>query len=341
MKFDRYRLVVYLISLKNKKMYFLTIISLFFITFINHTFPQEPDSYGVHDHSLSRPYTNIFSTSRSYWHLTGNTLATDRFIRLTADTQSRTGGLWDTIPVSYPDWELQVHFKVHGEGGNFFGDGLAIWYVRDPKLTGPVFGYADHFCGLAIILDTYANTNDDYTNTYPFISAVINNGSLHYDNDRDGRDITVAGCEAAFRGRDLDTRIAIRYQDNRLIVYTDIEGVNAWAVCFIVDNVHLPTHYYFGFTAATGELSDNHDIISVYTYQLNSNEDREKEDRKNIIPSAPSSTMGNTTNHTPKSSKSSALKIFFIVSLLVIICLIGIGAFYYMKQRRYHSSRLY
>jgi len=43
-----------------------------------------------------------------------------------------------------------------------------------------------------------------------------------------------------------------------------------WKECFAADKIKLPTGYYFGFTAATGELSDNHDIISVKVYQLDS-----------------------------------------------------------------------
>ena len=97
-------------------------------------------------------------------------------MRLTFDTQSKFGGLWNAVPVDYPDWEMQVNFQVHGTGKEFFGDGFAIWYVRDPKLTGeifrneetklhrassttsgPVFGYSDYFYGLAIFVDTYAN----------------------------------------------------------------------------------------------------------------------------------------------------------------------------------------
>ncbi len=101
---------------------------------------------------------------------------TDRFVRLTSDSQSKAGGLWNTIPVTYPDWETHIHFKVHGNGKELFGDGFAIWYVRDPKLggkythlllfqmkshlfIGPVFGYQDYFYGLAIIMDTYSNHN--------------------------------------------------------------------------------------------------------------------------------------------------------------------------------------
>ena len=78
----------------------------------------------------------VFSTTNSYWHLIGNTIVTDRFIRLTSDAQSKMGGLWNIIPVSYSDWEMHVHFKVHGSGKDLFGDGFVIWYVKDAKLTG-------------------------------------------------------------------------------------------------------------------------------------------------------------------------------------------------------------
>lgn len=40
-----------------------------------------------------------------------------------------------------------------------------------------------------------------------------------------------------------------------LKVSTDIEGKNSWLECFSVNGVRLPTGYYFGVTAATGDLS--------------------------------------------------------------------------------------
>lgn len=47
-----------------------------------------------------------------------------------------------------------------------------------------------------------------------------------------------------------------------------MDGTNDWNECFVVDNINLPTGYYFGFTAATGELADNHDIISVRVFDV-------------------------------------------------------------------------
>lgn len=57
------------------------------------------------------------------------------------------------------NWDLQVHFKVHGKGKDLFGDGMVIWYAKDHSQPGPVFGSKDFFHGLAVILDTYSNHN--------------------------------------------------------------------------------------------------------------------------------------------------------------------------------------
>ncbi|CAF5219263.1 unnamed protein product, partial [Rotaria magnacalcarata] len=78
-----------------------------------------------------------------------------------------------------------------------------------------------------------------------------------------------------------------------------------------------------------------------HTYQLESSEERRKEDRTGILPSAPTANMGSDNNITSKPKGWSVLKIFAIVALLIITILVGVGILFYMKQRRYHSSRLY
>jgi len=47
---------------------------------------------------------------------------------------------------------------------------------------------------------------------------MVNNGTLHYDHDRDGTHTQIAGCESNFRGVTQDTYIAIRYENNVLTV---------------------------------------------------------------------------------------------------------------------------
>lgn len=45
---------------------------------------------------------------------------------------------------------------------------------------------------------------------------MINNGSLHYDHDRDGTHTELAGCEIKARNLPTETHILIRYTGNTL-----------------------------------------------------------------------------------------------------------------------------
>lgn len=55
-----------------------------------------------------------------------------------------------------------MQVKIHGNGKELFGDGLALWYVKDRMEEGPVFGSKDYFSGLAIFIDTYSNHNGEH-----------------------------------------------------------------------------------------------------------------------------------------------------------------------------------
>ncbi|VDM95277.1 unnamed protein product, partial [Thelazia callipaeda] len=206
-----------------------------------------------------------------YWNLQGNTVVTGQYIRLTADTQSAQGGIWNAVPVTARNWELQVTFAIHGSTGDLFGDGAALWYVQEPLKTGTVFGSKDYFRGLGIFLDTYSNHNGPHGHGHPYISAMVNNGSLHYDHDMDGTHTQLGGahtgCEAKFRNKLYQTQIMVRYVNDVLSIYTDILDTSEWKECMIVRDVQLPTGYYFGITAATGDLSDFHDVISVKMFE--------------------------------------------------------------------------
>nr|XP_005492957.1 vesicular integral-membrane protein VIP36 [Zonotrichia albicollis] len=134
-------------------------------------------------------------------------------------------------------------------------------------VPGPVFGSKDNFHGLAIFLDTYPN--DEATErVFPYISAMVNNGSLSYDHSKDGRWTELAGCSADLRNQNHDTFLAVRYSRGRLTVMTDVEDKNEWKNCIDIAGVQLPTGYFFGASAGTGDLSDNHDIISMKLFQL-------------------------------------------------------------------------
>lgn len=276
------------------------------------------------------------------WDFAGTTIVTSSFIRLTTDEQSRRGSLWNSVPIQFRNWEVHLEFRVSGKGKDLFGDGMAFWYVKRPLSTGAVFGNEELFSGLGVFLDTYANQNGAHSHGHPYISGMINNGTLRYDHDRDGTHSELAGCESKFRGVEHDTYLSIRYESDVLTVSTDISGKNEWAECFKVTGVQLPTGYFIGVSAATGDLSDNHDVISIKTYELDVSEaDLKQGDRSSVVPSAMTHAAEREHVHDPPAG-SSVLKVFFIVvfSVIGLIALVAVG-YYFYQQKGAKKNRFY
>uniref|UniRef100_U5ER85 Putative vesicular mannose-binding lectin n=1 Tax=Corethrella appendiculata TaxID=1370023 RepID=U5ER85_9DIPT len=317
---------------------------IFFLCYIKcsaqQNFANNEEEYLKRENSLVKPYQSS-SMSIPYWDFTGSTMITNDYIRLTPDLQSKSGAIWNQSPCHSINWEMHVNFKVHGKGKELFGDGFAIWYTRDKMENGPVFGSKDLFSGLAIILDTYSNHNGPHNHQHPYISAMINNGTLSYDHDRDGTHTQLAGCEAKFRNVDFNTQIKIRYENDVLSVWTDIENKNEWKQCFSVAGVKLPTGYYFGSSATTGDLSDNHDIYSIKLYELEA-PIIHKQDRSQIIPEALTFEPPREHKDDPKPGMSN-VKIFFLIllTMLIVVVLVVIGIMFYQKHQENSRKRFY
>ncbi|XP_047210515.1 vesicular integral-membrane protein VIP36 isoform X2 [Girardinichthys multiradiatus] len=302
------------------------------------------------EHSLTKPYQGV----GSQWDFWGSTLVTSSYVRLTPDERSKQGSIWNTVPCYLKDWEMHVQFKVHGSGKkNLHGDGIAVWYTKDRLHPGPVFSNNAHFHGLAVFIDTYSN-DDSTDRSFPFISAMVNNGTVSYDHGKDGRSSELGGCSADIRNRDFETYLAIRYSRGRLTVMVDVDDKNEWKECIDIGGVRLPTGYFFGASAATGDLSDNHDIISMKLYQLMVDHTQEEEnlDWTKIEPSvsffrSPKGILGfqNNIDDPTGNFRGTALtgwKVFLLLlcALLGIIVCAVVGAVVFQKRQE-RNKRFY
>lgn len=172
-------------------------------------------------------------------------------------------------------WGVHINFKIHGQG-SINGDGIAFWYSKERMMPGPVFGSKDYFSGLGVFIDTFGNhvspstasrSESHRNHEHPYISIIVNNGSQKYDHDHDGGHQNLGGCSVKVRNKN-STQILVRYDISMLTVLRDVDGKGLWDICAQVDGIELPTGYYFGLSAATGDLSDNHDIFYVQVRQL-------------------------------------------------------------------------
>lgn len=169
---------------------------------------------------------------------------------------------------------------------------------------------------------------------------MVNNGTLHYDHEADGTGSELAFCESKFRGLDHEAKVLVQYFDEKLSVKMDLENTGEWRDCATVPNVYLPTNYYFGITAATGDLSDNHDILSIRMRQLSQTIHNPSQSDPSDLPRADYSS---SVRQNPVPNGMSALrKLFIVVCLLAgLIAVAGFGYFLYNSRRSSTRKRFY
>ncbi|KAM3611019.1 uncharacterized protein V6R79_012517 [Siganus canaliculatus] len=300
------------------------------------------DEFLKQEYTLAKPYRGLGFSSSSQWDLMGTAIVTTDHVRLTPDLQSRQGAVWSRVPLFVRDWELRVHFKIHGQGKkNFNGDGMAIWITRDRMENGPVFGNMNQFTGLGIFVDTYPNADKSHDRSFPYVSVMLGNGTLSYDHDRDGRPTELGGCTAMVRNSVHDTFLMVRYLKNRLLLMVDVEGKQEWKECADVAGLRLPIGYFIGASSATGDLSDNHDIISMKLYQLTFERTPEEEEEEEVtIPS-----VDNMSDYQVQVEEEgmSAVQLFFTIvfSVLGLGVLAVVGLVLYGRWKENRRKRFY
>ncbi|OCK75552.1 putative lectin family integral membrane protein [Lepidopterella palustris CBS 459.81] len=232
-------------------------------------FSDNPDikAISLRTHSLEPPYLDSDMQSR-WFDFGGDTIVrTDKYIRLVSDKPSRMGWLFSRVPLTATNWEIIVEFKIHGQG-NLYGDGMAMWLTKQRAQSGPVFGSTDRFEGLGIFFDTYKNNRPG--TVFPYVMAMMGDGNTAYDKNNDGKSNELAGCSArGIRNPNIPTKARLTYfQEKSLKLDLMYKSEDEWTECFEIPDVKVPPVAYLGFSAETGELSDNHDIISVTTKNL-------------------------------------------------------------------------
>ncbi|KAH8589321.1 concanavalin A-like lectin/glucanase domain-containing protein [Bisporella sp. PMI_857] len=298
-----------------------------------HTDENGIRSIPLRTHTLAAPYLDSDMQSR-WWDFGGNTIIrADQYIRLTSDRPSQEGWIFSRVPLTATNWEIELEFKLHG-AGNLHGDGFALWVTKQRATPGPVFGHADKFEGLGIFFDTYKNNRPG--TVFPYVMAMIGDGTKPYDKSNDGKDNEAYGCSArGIRGASIPTRARLTYfQDKSLKLELMYKVEDQWELCFETNEPPaIPQVAYLGFSAETGELSDNHDIISVHTKNLYDTKSRpDHSGSKN--PSGPDSkNRGGSTK--PKGSWS-----WFFFKIILFFLVIG-GAYvgytaWRTQQRKSH-----
>ncbi|KAK9711045.1 Legume-like lectin family [Popillia japonica] len=221
-------------------------------------------------YSFKPPYLAQKDGSVPFWEYGGNCIASSENVRLAPSLRSQKGAIWTKVPIDFDYWEVDIAFRVTGRG-RVGADGLAFWYTQSKgSYDGDVFGSSDKWVGLGVFFDSFDNDNK---HNNPYIMGVLNDGTKVFDHKQDGTTQLLAGCLRDFRNKPFPTRAKIEYFNNVLTLLFHNGMTNNdkdYEMCFRVENVALPKGGYFGLSAATGGLADDHDVFHFLTTSLHS-----------------------------------------------------------------------
>jgi len=221
--------------------------------------------------SFKPPYLAQKDGSVPFFEYAGNAIASEESVRVTPSLRSQKGMIWSKELTNFDWWEVELTFKVTGRG-RIGADGLAFWYSAAKGVEGPVYGSNDQWIGLGVFFDSFDNDNK---HNNPYIMAMTNDGSRNFDHQNDGSTQQLAGCLRDFRNKPFPVKAKIEYFKNTLTVLFHNGMSNNdkdFEMCIRAENVVLPKQGYFGVSAATGGLADDHDVLRLVTHSLRSPE---------------------------------------------------------------------
>uniref|UniRef100_A0A3B5KYE0 Lectin, mannose-binding, 1 n=1 Tax=Xiphophorus couchianus TaxID=32473 RepID=A0A3B5KYE0_9TELE len=206
--------------------------------------PEEPPHRRFeYKYSFKGPHLSQSDGGIPFWIHSGNAIPSADQVRITPSLRSQRGSVWTKNKVNFENWEAEVTFRVSGRG-RMGADGLAMWFTGEQGLDGPVYGAADTWNGIGVFFDSF---------------------------DNDGKVYALGTCLRDFRNKPYPIRAKITYYRKTLTVLINngfTPDKEDYEFCTKVENMVIPTEGFFGISAATGGLADDHDVLSFLLFRL-------------------------------------------------------------------------
>ncbi|KAL1781446.1 tyrosine-protein kinase CSK [Sigmodon hispidus] len=224
--------------------------------------PQRRFEYKL---SFKGPKLALPGAGIPFWSHHGDAIPGLEEVRLAPSMKNRSGAVWSKISVSFPAWEVEMQMRVTGPG--YRGAlGMAMWYVQDKGQASSVPEGLVSWNGIRIFFDSSASDAQDS----PAIRVLASDGYDLQEQFEDGSVRELGSCHRDFRNWPYPFRARITYWRQRLRVSLSggLTPNDPEEVCVNVEPVLLAPGGFFGVSAATSFLADDHDVLSFLTFSL-------------------------------------------------------------------------
>ncbi|XP_037063372.1 protein ERGIC-53-like [Peromyscus leucopus] len=224
--------------------------------------PQRRFEYKL---SFKGPRLAVPGAGIPFWSHHGDAIPGLEEVRLAPSMKNRSGAVWSKISVSFPAWEVEMQMRVTGPGRRG-ALGMAMWYIQDKGQVSSVPEGLVSWDGIRIFFDSSAN---DVQNS-PAIRVLASDGHDLQEQFGDGSVWELGSCLRDFRNWPHPFRARVTYWRQRLQVSLSggLIPNDPEEVCVSVEPLLLAPGGFFGVSAATSILADDHDVLSFLTFSL-------------------------------------------------------------------------
>ncbi|XP_014636413.1 PREDICTED: protein ERGIC-53-like [Ceratotherium simum simum] len=224
--------------------------------------PQRRFEYKL---SFKGPRLALPGAGIPFWSHHGDAIPGLEEVRLAPSMRNRSGAVWSRAPVLFSAWEVEMQMRVTGPGRRG-AQGMAVWYTQDRGQVGSVLGVLASWDGIGILFDSSA---EDIQSS-PAIRMLTSDGHTPYEPLGDGAGRVLGSCHRDFRNRPYPFRARITYWGQRLRVSVNsgLTPRDPDEFCMDVGPLILAPGGFFGVSAATSTLADDHDVLSFLTFSL-------------------------------------------------------------------------
>lgn len=189
------------------------------------------------------------------------------FVRLTGNRQDDSGHAYSRRALEADGWSVEFAFNISAPDSVNPADGLAFWFTEHFFEAGKAFGAREKFKGLGVFFDVYRNHAEAAHVRFPWISAMVNDGTREFEHWNDNHQHAMGGCHREIVNTDGPMYARVTYNGSNLSVDIRSEMGN-FENCFVGHNVSLPKRGYVGFSASTGYLYSTHDLLAVVVSRI-------------------------------------------------------------------------
>ncbi|XP_078717982.1 protein ERGIC-53-like [Lampetra fluviatilis] len=214
--------------------------------------------------SFKGPHLVLADGAVPFWSHAGSAIPGPELLRVAPSLRHGRGAAWSRSALRAASWDARVQLRVAGRG-RAGGHGLAIWFAEEAGALGPVFGGPETWNGVGVILDSRDSQGD-----LPMVFVVANNGSVAFAQGSDASAQALASCRRDFRNKPHPVRVRVSLHAGSLEVHltSGFTAEEDFELCATVGDLSLPPAGFFGVSASTGGVPDDHDVLSFLTYSL-------------------------------------------------------------------------